>query len=199
MTTMIISSRGLIDIISHEGICLDWYLDSEGVPTIGIGETHADGIDPKTFGTMTLEVAITRFRTQVMKQYTDAVDEENAAHQNAMAQHQYDALCSCCYNFGPGNLHMLCRHRTLVQIGAAIMLYTRPPEITARRRQEQHLYLTGNYACPDGHVLLFPVTASHHPNYHAGKMVDIRPYFPEMQGQAAVALTKPMTPSEISH
>lgn len=182
---MKISARGLIDIISHEAICLTWYLDSVGVPTIGIGETHSDGIDPKTFGDMTVDQAINRFKNVVMKQYTDAVDAENDYHNNGMTQQQYDALCSCCYNFGAGNLHQLCRHRTLEQIGEAIMLYTRPPEITSRRRDEQRLYKTGEYANHDGHVLLFPVTASHHPNYHAGRMIDIRPYFPELQ--AAVA------------
>ena len=183
---MQISARGLIDIISHEGICLSPYLDSVGVWTIGIGQTKSDGIDPQHSPNLTLQQAIDLFKTKI-KQYTDAVDAENAGHQGAMTQYQYDALSSACYNFGEGNLHTLCRHRTLEQIGAALMLYTRPPEITARRRQEQHLYLTGNYACTNGEVLLFPVTASHHPNYHAGRMVDIRPYFAELSG-ASVAV-----------
>jgi lysozyme len=178
---MKISARGLIDIISHEGICLTWYLDSEGVPTIGIGETHADGIDPKTFGPMTIEQAIDRFKTKVIRQYTDAVD----ALKLNLTQTQYDALSSCCYNFGEGNLHTLCHHRTIEQIGNAIMLYTKPPEITARRRDEQRLYQKGVYANNNGEVLLFPVTANHKPNYHAGKMIDIRPYFSELQSGIA--------------
>lgn len=180
------SAKGLIDIISHEGICLSWYLDSVGVATIGIGETHSDGIDPKAVGTMTLQEAIDGFKKHI-KQYADAVDAENAYHNNGMSQEEYDALLSACYNFGPGNLHQLCRHRTLSQIGDALMLYTRPPEITARRRDEQRLYKTGSYANKDGHVLVFPVTTSHHPNYHGGRMIDIRPYFPELQTPAAVA------------
>jgi lysozyme len=177
---MNISARGLIDIISHEGICLSPYLDSVGVWTIGVGLTKSDGFDPQHSPGLTLQHAIDLFKLKIV-QYTDAVDAENAYHQNAMTQCQYDALSSACYNFGAGNLHMLCRHRTLAQIGAALMLYTKPPQITARRKQEQRLYLTGEYANTDGHVLLFPVTASHHPNYHAGRMVDIRPYFPELQ------------------
>ena len=175
---MKLSTRGMIDILSHEGICLSPYLDSVGVWTIGAGQTRSDGIDPQHSPDITLQQAIDLFKSKI-KPYTDAVDDENAHHQNAMTQFQYDALSSACYNFGPGNLHMLCRHRTLEQIGAAIMLYTKPPEITARRKQEQTLYLKGHYANEDGHVLLFPVTASHHPNYHAGRMVDIRPYFAE--------------------
>lgn len=181
---MKISARGLIDIISHEGICLDPYLDSVGVWTIGIGQTKSDGIDPQHSPRLTLQEAVDLFKRKIT-QYTDAVDVENVHHDNGMTQQQYDALSSCCYNFGPGNLHTLCRHRTLQQIGDAIMLYTRPPEITARRRDEQRLYKTGHYANQDGKVLLFPVTASHRPYYHGGTMVDIRPYFAELQVSTA--------------
>jgi lysozyme len=173
---MKISTQGMIDIIGREGICLSPYLDSVGVWTIGAGQTKSDGIDPAHMGKITVDEAISIFKMK-LKQYTDAVDAENTYHQNAMTQFQYDALASACYNFGPGNLHQLCRHRTLEQIGAAIMLYTRPPEITARRHQEQTLYLKGIYSNPHGQVLLFPVTASHRPDYHHGSNIDIRPYF----------------------
>lgn len=181
---MKISARGLIDIISHEGICLDPYLDSVGVWTIGIGETKSDGIDPQHSPRLTLQQAIDRFKDKRIGQYTAAVDDVMKADKLNLNQFQYDALSSACYNFGPGNLHTLCRHRTVAQIGEALMLYTKPPEITARRRDEQRLYKAGQYANHDGKVLLFPVTANHHPNYHAGQMVDIRPYFPELQAAA---------------
>jgi lysozyme len=177
---MSVSSKGLIDIIGHEGICLTWYYDSVGVPTIGIGETHSDGIDPKTFGPMTLQVAIDRFKTHVMKQYTDAVDDVVKLDKLELNQFQYDALSSFCYNAGPGNLHTLCRHRNVSQIGFALMLYTKPPEITARRRGEQTLYQKGVYSNHDSTALLFPVTASRHPDYHRGKQIDLRPYFTEV-------------------
>ena len=183
---MQVSSRGLIDIISHEGICLDWYLDSVNVPTIGIGETKSDGIDPRQVGRMTLQGAIDSFKKKI-KQYTDSVDDVIKIDNLELNQAQYDALTSCCYNFGGGNLHTLCRHRTVAQIGEAIMLYTKPPEITARRRDEQRLYKYGSYANRDGHVLLFPVTSTHRPDYHHGTMVDIRPYFPDL----ATAIVQP--------
>lgn len=183
---MQITPAGLIDIISHEGICLSPYLDSVGVWTTGIGQTKSDGIDPQHSQPLTLQQAIDLFKKKIGA-YTAAVD---GLHMN-FNQFQYDALSSCCYNFGPGNLHSLCLHRTIDQIGNAIMLYTRPPEITARRRDEQRLYQKGVYANHDGKVLVFPVTASHHPNYHAGTMIDIRPYFlqpqPQQQGVGAHA------------
>jgi lysozyme len=180
---MKVSTQGQIDIIGREGICLSPYLDSVGVWTIGAGQTKSDGIDPRTSKPITLDQAIGLFKSK-LQPYADAVDAENVYHQNAFTQFQYDALLSACYNFGPGNLHQLCRHRTLEQIGAALMLYVRPPEITARRKQEQTLYLTGHYSNPEGQVLLFPVTASHHPDYHHGRMIDIRPYFTAVQPAA---------------
>lgn len=169
---MLISTKGLIDIISHEGICLDPYLDSVHVWTIGIGQTRSDDIDPQRMGRLTLQEAVDLFKKKIVG-YTDAVD---GLHLD-LSQQEYDALSSCCYNFGAGNLHTLCHHRTVKQIGDAIMLYTKPPEITARRRDEQTLFKTGRYANKDGKVLVFPVNAGYHPVYSHGTMVDIRPYF----------------------
>lgn len=169
---MQISGRGLIDIISHEGICLDPYLDSVGVWTIGIGQTKSDDINPQHMGRLTLQSAVDLFKKKIGG-YTDAVDGLGLT----LSQGQYDALSSLCYNFGQGNLHKLCHHRTVKQIGDAIMLYTKPPEITARRRDEQRLFKTGVYANKDGKVLVFPVNAQHHPVYSHGTMVNIRSYF----------------------
>lgn len=179
-----ISARGLIDILGREGICLSPYLDSVGVWTIGAGQTRSDGIDPQHSPALTLEQVIDLFKKKI-GQYTAAVDDVMKLDNLDLNQVQYDALSSACYNFGPGNLHILCRHRTVEQIGNALMLYTKPPEITARRKGEQTLYQKGIYSNPKGEVLLFPVTASHHPDYHHGKMIDIRPYFPDLQAVPA--------------
>lgn len=166
------SSLGAIDILGHEGICLSPYLDSVGVWTIGGGVTSSDGVRVNiSTAPITLAQAIAQF-IEKLRPYDDAVSALGP-----FTQYQHDALTSCCYNFGAGNLHQLCAHRTLEQIGAAIMLYRKPPEITARRRSEQHLYLTGQYSNRDGTTLLFPVTANHHPDYHRGHTIDVRPYF----------------------
>lgn len=168
---MDISSKGLIEIISHEGICLEPYLDSVGVWTIGIGQTKDDGIDPRTAGKLTLQQAIDLFKRKI-KSYTSAVD---ALGLN-LTQYQYDALSSFCYNVGPGNLRTLCNNRSLAQIGDAFSLYHKPPEITARRNKEQALFKGGKYSCTDGRVLVFPVVKNK-PQYSDGYMLDVRPYF----------------------
>lgn len=166
-----LSTRGMIDIVSHEGICLEPYLDSVGVWTIGIGQTKSDDIDPRTVGKLTLQQAIDLFKRKI-KQYTDAVDALGLD----LTQYQYDALTSLCYNFGPGNLRQLCRNRSIPQIGQAIMLYTKPPEITERREKEQKLFTRGIYSNANGKILVFPVV-NNHPRYRDGYMVDVRPYF----------------------
>jgi lysozyme len=168
---MNVSTRGLIEIMSHEGICLEPYLDSVGVWTIGVGQTKSDDIDPKTMGKITLQQAVDLFKRKI-KQYTNAVD---ALHLD-LKQHQYDALTSLCYNFGPGNLRKLCKDRSLNEIGEAIMLYTKPPEITERRLKEQRLFKTGQYSNTDGKILVFPVV-NNHPRYRDGYKIDARPYF----------------------
>lgn len=167
---MKISTKGMIEIMSHEGLCLEPYLDSVGVWTIGLGQTKSDDIDPKTMGKITIQQAIDLFKRKIT-QYTDAVD----ALKLNLTQYQYDALSSLCYNFGPGNLRKLCHGRTLQQIGEAIMLYTKPKEITERRQKEQNLFKSGIYT-NKGLVLVFPVV-NNHPRYSKGYQIDARPYF----------------------
>lgn len=172
---MKLSSKGMIEIMSHEGICLEPYLDSVGVWTIGVGQTKSDDINPQTMGKITLQQAIDLFKRKI-KQYTDAVD---ALRLDNLTQYQYDALASLCYNFGPGNLRKLCTGRSIAQIGEAIMLYTKPPEITERRRKEQKLFKYGIYSNTNGKVLVFPVV-NHHPSYRNGYQLDARPYFSDL-------------------
>lgn len=171
---MNVSAKGMIDILAHEALSQVWYLDSVGVATIGAGETRADGTDPRSLGTLSIGEIILRFKTRI-KPYDEAVQAIGLP----FTQYQHDALTSCCYNFGQGNLRQLCHHRTIEQIGAAIMLYLKPPEIRKRRIEEQRLYIHGEYANTNGEVLVFPVSSSHHPLYHQGHMIDVRPYFNE--------------------
>src|SRR5687768_4702559 len=105
---MNISTRGLIEIASHEGVCLDPYLDSVGVWTIGIGQTKFDGFDPRSAGRLTIQQAFDLFKRKI-KDYERPVNALGLS----LKQHQYDALVSFCYNVGPGNLAKLCRDRSL--------------------------------------------------------------------------------------
>lgn len=185
----VLSGRGMIEIASHEGVCLDPYLDSVGVWTIGIGQTKSDGIDPKGHATLTLQEAFDLFKAKI-KDYTKAVD----ALKLPLSQTQYDALTSFCYNVGPGNLRKLCNNRSLTQIGDAIMLYTIPKEITERRQKEQSLFKKGVYSNTDGMVLVFPVVGSA-PRYSKGYKIDARPYFSDAMAPPSRPAPSPVIPA----
>lgn len=166
-----ISPKGQIDIIAREAIILEPYLDSVGVWTIGAGRTAYDGVDPRSFGKITIQKAVDLFKEDIIP-YQRAV----ARVGKDFNQCQFDSLGSACYNFGQGNLAKLCANRSVSAIGQALMLYTKPPEITGRRRGEQRLYQECIYSCTDGKVLVAPVR-NNRPYYKGGYYLDIRPYF----------------------
>jgi lysozyme len=178
---MELSASGAIDIIAREAIILEPYLDSVGVWTIGAGRTAYDGKDPRSFGKITIEKAIELFKEDVQP-YANAVK----ATGKPFNQFQFDALTSACYNFGQGNLRKLCSGRSVDAIGQSLMLYTKPPEITGRRRGEQRLYREGIYSCADGRVLVAPVR-NNRPYYKGGYYIDARPYFGVMAKPTAPA------------
>jgi lysozyme len=181
---MNISTKGLIEIMSHEGVCLSPYLDSVGVWTIGVGITAHDGMDPQTMGDITIDQAIAMFKDRIQA-YVAPVQKLR----RTFSQEQFDALVSFCYNVGPGNLETLCRNRSNAEIGEAFSLYHKPPEITARRDKEQKLFKTGSYSS-DGHILVFPVNANHKPVYSKGYALDVSKYFDHTP---AAAPAKPAT------
>lgn len=168
---MQVSDKGLIEIMSLEGVCLSPYLDSVSVWTIGVGITKADGKDPRDYGTITIDQAIAMFKEHI-RTYSDAVSRLG----KDFSQTQFDALTSFCYNCGEGNLRKLCTGRGISEIGTALMLYRKPPEITARRQKEQNLYRFGTYSSKNK-VLVFPVSSSHHPVYAKGYELDVSKYF----------------------
>lgn len=175
--------------MSLEGVCLEPYLDSVGVWTIGVGITKYDGKDPRSFGKITIDQAISMFKDRIPA-YSHPVDKLSLD----LTQNQFDALVSFCYNVGEGNLHKLCTGRSVNAIGTALMLYTKPKEVTGRRQKEQQLYQYGKYSS-GGKVLVFPVSATHHPIYSKGYQLDVSGYFqsPPAPIPSAPLPTPPLT------
>lgn len=188
-----ISQKGLIEVMSHEGVCLSPYLDSVGVWTIGVGITKYDGVDPRAMGDITIDQAIAMFKDRI-KAYVASVQALPIARSGLLTQAQFDALVSFCYNVGPGNLANLCRDRTIQQIGEAFGLYHKPPEITERRNKEQRLFKSGIYSS-NGKVLVFPVSTSHKPIYSRGYELDVSRYFaPEKPKDSPASTAGPPSP-----
>lgn len=131
-------------LIAREGLKTVAYRDSVGVWTIGVGHTSAAGA-PKVIPGLTITVKeAERIFAKDLVQYERAV--ENAVTR-VMLQNEFDALVSLCYNIGTGGF----RKSTIVKrlnsgaapedVAAAIMMWTKPAEITSRRQAEANQFL----------------------------------------------------------
>lgn len=169
------SKRGLAELAGHEGICLEWYYDSVGVPTIGVGYTKGDGKDPREMSPLKgIEEALSLFKV-TLKKYEAAI---NKALRVEVSQTQFDALVSICYNIGVGGaskstfMKWINEKRSNIAIGDAILMWRKPAEILGRRKKEVLLFIKGAYS-NNGLVNVFPVNSNHKPSYNKGKIINI--------------------------
>jgi lysozyme len=167
------STEGLMALVGHEGIVLSTYLDSEKVPTIGIGHTAAAGPpNPKTFtGKLSIAEAFALFRKDVSK-YEAAVA---ATVKVPLKQHEFDALVSFHYNTGAiGKASFVKKLNAGDRAGAikGIMDWKKPAAIIPRRAAERDLFRTGIYPAPFANI--YPVKANGAPDFGKPVRVDLR-------------------------
>lgn len=97
---MTASNKAFEFITQEEGIVLHTYLDSAGIPTIGIGSTqYKDGTKPKLGDTITLQQAQDLLAWEVSNKTSHLTSLLGGYVVN---QNQYDALTSLIYNIGIG-------------------------------------------------------------------------------------------------
>lgn len=176
------SLEGMIEIASHEGICLTKYKDSVGVWTIAIGATRTEIPDIARWPAdkkLSIEECFELFKKSLVK-YEKAVRRGLKVD---VPQHAFDALVSWCYNVGTGWV----KKATVIKlinkgvpvsdkrIYNALMMYKKPPEIIGRRKKEAILLTTGKYS-NNGKVLVFPVSRRFSPIYSRGYRVNVREY-----------------------
>lgn len=143
--TMKTSLLGRIEIMSHEAIILNRYLDSRNIWTYGIGFTKAagTGIDPRYWkGEITVDRAVEIFE-QVLPKYEKYV--HNLLDGVKVAQHEFDALVSLAWNAGNIDKPMTGRLARSGDIAGAINLWRHNRELWKRRDKEVALALTGKY------------------------------------------------------
>jgi len=141
-----ISDNGLKFLMNNEGVRLKPYLDTKGIPTIGVGNTfYEDGSKVKmTDPPITEKRAMELFRW-VLKQYELAVYSNTRDDIN---QNQFDALVSFTYNVGVTafkNSTLLKRinaNASQQSITNAFMMWNKPKEIIGRRKREVELYFS---------------------------------------------------------
>ncbi|GAB4072810.1 peptidoglycan-binding protein [Ancylobacter sonchi] len=139
------SAIGLAALIAREGRKLTAYKDSVGVWTIGIGHTSGAGAPVPYAGlTITAAEADAIFARDIVK-YEDAVRD---AIKVGLADHQFDALGSLCYNIGPTGfagatfVKRINTGDTPARIRAAILMWRKPTEILSRRTAEADQFAT---------------------------------------------------------
>lgn len=142
-------AAGIAFLIQEEGIRLKPYLDSAGIPTIGIGNTYyEDGTRVKMSDPAITEMrAISLFKT-VLKPYETTVW---SVTRDDINQHQFNALTSLSYNIGvPGFkgstvLRLVNKNPNDPAIGKAFEMWKNAggkPVLLGRRKREVKMYFS---------------------------------------------------------
>ena len=143
------SARGIKDLIHSEGSRLKAYKDSVGVWTIGVGHAATSGKPPIPHKGMTITKAeeaeilardLVRYEAGVRKAFGKEVP-----------QHVFDGAVSFHFNTGGINKASWVKKYKAGDIAgaaAAIMNWSKPPEIIGRRRRERDLIFDGRYYSP---------------------------------------------------
>lgn len=140
-----LSAIGIEALVGREALKTKAYLDSVGIWTIGVGHTAAAGAPIPYKGlTISRDEALAIFARD-LQSYEDAVRD---AIKVPLADHQFDALGSICFNIGQGGF----KGSTFVkrinagarasEIRAAILAWRNPGEILSRRTAEADQFQT---------------------------------------------------------
>lgn len=129
-------AAGIIMLVASEGIKTNAYLDTVGVPTIGVGETKNVKMGDKT----TVEKALVRLLVSVDDEHGRGI-KKCIGDEVKMYQKEYDWHLHFAYNVGVSGY---CRSNTLKLLKAgkdeeackAMAGWMIPPEIRGRREKE---------------------------------------------------------------
>ena len=138
---MELSDNGARLVAKHEGLELEVYLDTKGIPTIGIGHRILPGED--FTGGITEAQAYELFRADA----AEAIEAINQLVKVPLTQNQFDALVDFVFNIGQGHfakstlLH--CLNASLYAAAAEqFEQWNIPAVIISRREDERALFET---------------------------------------------------------
>lgn len=147
---MKVSNKGLAFIAGVEGIVPYPYLDSVGVWTFGIGHTHHAGAPKPKYMTKGKNYGVELCMELFKKDMGIYEARVNRAVKVPVTQSEFDALVS--FDFNTGGIfrakltRLLNSHAPRSEVANAFMGWTKPVEITGRRRKEKALFISGTYA-----------------------------------------------------
>jgi len=142
---MRMSPEGHIFLCNLEACVLSTYKDSKGIPTIGVGHTKAAGKPIPVKGLILSPMEAFALFHEDVDRYAADVDD---AVKIDLQQHEFDALVS--WHFNTGAVYSATLTKELnkgnrKEAARQMMRWTKPKEVTARRKKEQKLFLTGDY------------------------------------------------------
>lgn len=157
------SDRGIVALLSHEGVVPGPYFDSVGVATYGVGHTAAAG-DPVPARMPTgmpddLDAELVRVFEVFRKDLAKYERQVELAIKVPISQAQFDAAVS--FHFNTGAIAKASWVKKLnagdvIGAGAAIMNWRKPKDIIPRRKAEQALFRSGEY--PSAHITVWQVS-----------------------------------------
>ncbi len=141
-----LDQKGIDFLIQEEGLRLKPYLDSVGIPTIGIGNTYYENGKRVTMKDkpITKERAIDLFKS-VLKQYETTVW---SVTRDDINQNQFNALVSLCYNIGVNGfkgstvVRRVNKNPSDPKIREAFEMWKKPIALLGRRKREHKLYFS---------------------------------------------------------
>lgn len=172
-----LTPRALCELVDHEGIVLEWYLDSVGVGTWGPGITDKSGHKVGRYrdNPQPLEHVLGVFLWLVRRVYLPDVI---AAFNRPLKEHELAAALSFHYNTGAIKTATWVKQVNEGRDDLAyqsIMNWCNPREIIPRRKAERELFFKGTWSS-DGLVTVWKVRK---PSYTPGGAT-VMPIMPAM-------------------
>lgn len=170
-----LTARGALELVCHEAIVPEWYLDSVGVGTWSVGITKASGIDVARYKDhpASIEECLAAFIGRLKAIYIP--DVLKAFGTRALSEAQFAAALSFHYNTGAISRADWVKQwlaGDVTSAKASIMNWRKPASIIERRGKERDLFFDGKWS-NDGTALVYSVSK---PSYKPVKpvRVDIR-------------------------
>lgn len=164
------------ELVAHEAIVLEWYKDSVGVGTWGIGVTDASGHKVGRYKDkpQTIERVLEIFVWLVRNKYMPAVTRAFGDYK--LSETQLAAALSFHYNTGAIGradwVQSVIEGRP-VTARQQFMQWRKPAAIIERREKECRLFFDGVWS-GDGRALVVPVSKpSYRPDFRRAKRVEI--------------------------
>ena len=169
--------RVLQEIVEHEAIVREMYLDSVGVPTWGVGVTSRSGhrVERYRDNPQTIERCLEIFVWLLRTSYMPDVLAEFEGHD--LTEAQFAAALSFHWNTGGIQQASWCDSWKAGEVDKAkieFMKWRKPASIIERREKERDLFFDGTWT-QDGFASVIPVRKpSYQPDWGRTQQIDIR-------------------------